>query len=1047
MLGFLTKIFGSYQERTVKKLFSHVDGINQNFERFLQEVHTPDDFKRKTEEFRARLRKGETTDELLPEAFGLVKRVAYYLKENKILANVTGHQMPWEMVPFDVQLIGGIVIHSGKISEMATGEGKTLVATMPAYLNALNGQVHVVTVNDYLALRDSQWMGLLYTTLGVTVGCLQGGMDTEARKSVYQNDIVYGTNSEFGFDYLRDNMVGNLREQVQKYREFAIIDEVDSILIDEARTPLIISGPVQSQSNRYFRELNPKVRRLLDHQRELVSKLVREGQEAYESGDFDTAAIKFLIAYKGLPTHKQLMKLRQETKIQRLMNDMELVYIRDKRVHELEEELYYVIDEKRHVADLAENGRKLLSPENPKLFELTDIGDEFARILEETQDETERENLKRKVQRDYSEKNEILHALSQLLRAYSLFEKDVDYVVQENKVLIVDEFTGRLMPGRRFSDGLHNALEAKENVQIEGDTQTFATITLQNFFRMYKKISGMTGTAVTEAGEFKEIYKMDVLVVPTNRPVRRMDYDDVIYKTKKEKFNAVIDEIHRVNQRGQPVLVGTVSVEDSELLARMLTRKGLIAEVLNAKNHQKEAEIVARAGQKGSITIATNMAGRGTDIKLGAGVKRCVSCALVASEEGVAVEAGVDVRECKRDVPCGLYVIGTERHESRRIDRQLRGRSGRQGDPGASRFFVSLEDNLMRLFGSDRIIGILDRLKMEDGEAIQHPLISRQIENAQKRVEHHHFQIRKHTLEYDDVMNKQRFSIYDRRNSVLEAVYLSEFIAATTDKTRFASYDAFRTNAFEKGFERVLFPLLEKHSMIETEGEEVHIASNDLLEEQLTDMIAEVVEEGVDMFCPQDLRPMDWDLEGLKTFALEYFGLFIDIDSLTKCADRDALNAYVNQEVEKLAQSRDRQVGADIMRDVQRIIMLSAIDRNWREHLYAIDNLMEGINLRAYAQKDPLFEYKKESYEMFHELEAMIRKQVIRDLFHLVIEKAEQQQDDTKDLIYTTAGNSGDGKGIKRQPIKKNVKVGRNDPCPCGSGKKYKTCCWPKYGE
>lgn len=1047
MLDFLTKIFGSYQERTVKKLFAHVDGINARFEEYSKELHTLDDFAQKTEEFRSRLRKGETTDDILPEAFGLVKRAALYLKENKINADVTGHQIPWEMVPFDVQLIGGIVIHSGKIAEMATGEGKTLVATMPAYLNALNGQVHVVTVNDYLALRDSQWMGLLYRTLGVTVGCLQGGMDTEARKKIYQNDIVYGTNSEFGFDYLRDNMVGNLREQVQKYREFAIIDEVDSILIDEARTPLIISGPVQSQSNRYFRDLNPKVRKLLDHQRELVSKMVREGQEAYENGDNDTAALNFLIAYKGLPTHKQLMKLRQDTKIQRLMNSMELLYIRDKRVHELEEELYYVIDEKRHVADLAEKGRKLLSPDNPKLFELTDIGDEFARINEETHDETERENLKRKVQREYSEKTEILHALSQLLRAYSLFEKDVDYVIQDNKVLIVDEFTGRLMPGRRFSDGLHNALEAKENVQIEGDTQTFATITLQNFFRMYKKISGMTGTAVTEAGEFKEIYKMDVLVVPTNRPVRRMDYDDVIYKTKKEKFNAVIDEIHRVNKRGQPVLVGTVSVEDSELLARMMSRRGLIAEVLNAKNHQKEAEIVARAGQKGAITIATNMAGRGTDIKLGAGVKRCVSCALVASEEGIAVEEGVDVRECKRDVPCGLYVIGTERHESRRIDRQLRGRSGRQGDPGASRFFVSLEDNLMRLFGSDRIISVLDRLKMQEGEDIQHPLISRQIENAQKRVESHHFQIRKHTLEYDDVMNKQRFAIYDKRNSVLEAVYLSEFTAVTTGKTQFQSFEEFRTDILSKGFERVLFPLLEKHEMISTDENGVHITADDLLQDQLLDMIADVVDEGIDAMCPADVRPMDWDLEGLKDFLLEMFGLFVDVSALEKHETKEALGEYLNEQVQKLAQSRDQQVGADIMRDVQRIIMLSAIDRNWREHLYAIDNLMEGINLRAYAQKDPLFEYKKESYEMFNELEATIRKQVIRDLFHLVIEKAEQQQDDTKDLIYTTAGNSGDGKGVKRQPVKKNVKVGRNDPCPCGSGKKYKTCCWPKYGE
>ena len=1034
-------MFGSYQERTVRKLFRHVDGINVWFDRYSKELTTQEQFVAKTEEFRKRIRNGETLDELLPEAFGLVKRAALYLKDNKVFADVTSHQILWEMVPFDVQLIGGIVIHSGKISEMATGEGKTLVATMPAYLNALNGQVHVVTVNDYLAKRDSQWMGLLYSTLGVSVGCLQGGMDTEERKKVYMNDIVYGTNSEFGFDYLRDNMVGNLREQVQKYREFAIIDEVDSILIDEARTPLIISGPVQSQSNKYFRDLNPRVRKLVEQQREYVSKLVREGEEAFNSGDSEKAGRLLLIATKGLPTHKQLNKLRQETKIQRLIGDTELAYLRDKKIHELEEELYYVIDEKRHVADLAEKGRKFMSPENPKLFEMTDIGDEFAQVNETTQDEEERETLKRKIQRDYSEKNEILHAISQLLRAYSLFEKDVDYVIQENKVLIVDEFTGRLMPGRRFSDGLHNALEAKENVQIEGDTQTFATITLQNFFRMYKKRAGMTGTAVTEAGEFKEIYNMDVVLIPTNRVVRRMDYDDVIYKTKKEKFTAVIAEIARVHKRGQPVLVGTVSVEDSELLSRMLSRTGIISEVLNAKNHQKEAEIVSRAGQIGAVTIATNMAGRGTDIKLGPGVRKCASCKLVAKEDGDYDDGEINVKECKRDVPCGLYVIGTERHESRRIDRQLRGRSGRQGDPGASRFFVSLEDNLMRLFGSDRIIAILDRMKMEDGEAIQHPLISRQIENAQKRVEHHHFQIRKHTLEYDDVMNKQRFAIYERRNSVLEAVYLSEFNAVTEGKADYPDQETFRREALEKGFERILFTLLEKYELISMENGRVKAKSDDFLKLQLNEMIDDMIEDGLDTCCPADVRPSDWDFEGLKAYIGEYFGMVISIDDIAAINDIGTLAEYLSKAVHHLDDERERMVGSDIMRDVQRIIMLSAIDRNWREHLYAIDNLMEGINLRAYAQKDPLFEYKKESFEMFSELEITIRKQVIRDLFHLVIERNEQRpKDDTKDLIYTTSGNSGDGKGIKRQPVKRAEKVGRNDPCPCGSGKKYKNC-------
>ena len=1047
MAQILKKLFGSYQDRVVKKMSKKVELINEIYERYLSEIKTEEDIKAKTELFKERLKNGETTDELLPEAFALVKRACKYLVDNEVEAEVSGHMKKWDMVPFDVQLIGGMVIHSGNIAEMATGEGKTLVATMPVYLNALVGQVHVVTVNDYLAKRDSEWMGLLYNTLGVSVSCLQNSMDTDERKQVYSHDIVYGTNSEFGFDYLRDNMVGSVNEQVQKYRDFAVIDEVDSILIDEARTPLIISGPVQKDNNSYFRDLNPKVRKLVMAQRELVSRLVREAKEELDAGNEEEAGKKLLLAHRGLPRHKQLMKMKQEPKIQKLIAEQEMSYLRDKKMHILEEELYYVIDEKRHVADLTEKGRLLISPNNITLFELTDIGEEFAKIDEEYKEPSENEKMKKRVQKEYAEKSEILHAISQLLRAYSLFEKDVDYVVQDNKVLIVDEFTGRLMPGRRFSDGLHQALEAKENVEIEGETQTFATITLQNFFRMYKKLAGMTGTAITEAGEFKEIYKMDVIVIPTNRPVRRIDYDDLIFKTKKEKFNAVINEIIRVHKEGRPTLVGTVSVEDSELLARMLKRKGVIANVLNAKNHEKEAEIVAMAGQKGAVTIATNMAGRGTDIKLGEGVMKCEKC-LIKSSSDTPNPNNVDVKECLKDVPCGLYVIGTERHESRRIDRQLRGRSGRQGDPGASRFFISLEDNLMRLFGSDRIISIMDRLHMEEGQAIEHSLISKQIERAQKKVEQRNFQIRKHTLEYDDVMNKQRKVIYENRNFVLEAAYLKEFFELLGDKTEFANENELKSFIEEHNVERLIFELLERYELMEKRGDgSIVLKERDLLKDEISNMVDSVIEKALDLFCPQDVRPYDWDYEGLADYLFEYFTIRLEFDSEAD-NDREMIEKSIKDAVFKLYDEREKLLGSDVMRDIERIIMLTNIDRNWRDHLYDIDNLMEGINLRAYAQKDPLYEYKKESFRMFAELNERIENSVVRDLFHLVIESEEDKpKDETKDLLYITSENSEEAKKKKQKPIKKKIKVGRNDPCPCGSGKKYKNCCWPKYGE
>ena len=1044
MFNFLKKIFGSHQERMLKRMQPLIDEINENYEKYLNEIKSEKDIKSKTEEFRRRLEEGETKEELLPEAFGLVKRTCKFLVDENKICEYTGTKEEWYMVPYDVQLVGAIVIHRGNIAEMATGEGKTLVATMPAYLNSLTGKVHIVTVNDYLARRDSQWMSLLYETLGVNVAALQGEMDTSERKEVYENDIVYGTNSQFGFDYLRDNMVGSIKEQVQKHRDFVIIDEVDSILIDEARTPLIISGPVETRRKSYYRDFNPKVRKLVKTQREYVSGLVNEGKKEYEKGNYEEAGQLLLTAHRGLPKHKQLMKLKQDAKIQKLINDTESKYLRDKSMHLIDENLYYTIDEKRHVADLTDKGREFLSPKDPELFELEDIGERLADLDERDLSQKEKNKEKRKIQEDYSEKSEILHSISQLLRAYSLFKKDVDYVVKENKVMIVDEFTGRLMPGRRFSEGLHEALEAKEEVKIEGETQTFATITLQNFFRMYDKISGMTGTAVTEEKEFSEIYDMDVFVIPTNEPVRRIDYDDVIYRSKKEKFDAVINEIARVHKRGMPVLVGTVSVEDSELLARMLKRTGIQASVLNAKNHAKEADIVAQAGQKKSVTIATNMAGRGTDIKLGEGVRNCEECYIKNDKES---PEGIDIEECKEDMPCGLYVIGTQRHESRRVDRQLRGRSGRQGDPGASRFFISLEDKLMRLFGSDRIIGILNKMNMEEGQAIQHPLLSKQIEKAQQKVEERNFQIRKHTLEYDDVMNKQRTVIYDNREYILEAAYLKEFFDYLEGENEFKNKKELSNTIKEsQHFDKIVFNLLKKYDMLNhTESGKIKLSYKDILKGEIKIMIEDIIDYGLELYCDEGMRIYDWDFEGLKDFIFEYFTLQVEFDE-DNIDDREALFRRLRDEVFDLYEERRELMGEDLIFELERVIMLRNYDNGWREHLYAMDDLIEGINLRAYAQKDPLIEYKKESFEMFQKLNEDIEKNIVRDLFHMVIEKrSEAPEDETQDLIYKTSGNAE--KDIKRDPIEKDEKVGRNDPCPCGSGKKYKHCCWPKYED
>ncbi|MCH7955245.1 MAG: preprotein translocase subunit SecA, partial [Candidatus Marinimicrobia bacterium] len=765
MIGkLITRLIGTSSERKVKKMFADVEKINSIYEG-LKDV-SDDYFLKRTAEFREMISKRreeavqeikeeelsereihdaevavleEILEELMHEAFANVKEICRRLVGETW--NVVGQKIKWEMVPFDEQLVGAIELHRGNIAEMKTGEGKTLAATMPLYLNALPGDgVHLITVNDYLAQRDSEWMGMVYKRLGLTSGCMLNTMNNEQRRAEYALDITYGTNNEFGFDFLRDNMSIQVEDQVQRGHSYAIVDEVDSVLIDEARTPLIISGQVEGDSNDQFMELKPKVSSLVHAQSQLVGKLIDEAKELLETDEYQ-AGTKILIARRGMPKHKKLISLYEQEGIKRLEQQVENDYIRDKKLHELDEELFFSIEEKNNIIDLTEIGRAHISSDDMDAFVIPDIGTEFEKIANDpTLDELGKSQKEAEVQEHYANQSEKIHNISQLLKAYSLFEKDNEYVVTDGKVMIVDEFTGRVLPGRRYSDGLHQAIEAKEGVKIEAQTQTIASITIQNYFRMYDKLAGMTGTAETEAGEFASIYDMDVTVIPTHEIVIREDYEDLIYKTRREKFKAVVDEIVSRNEKGQPVLVGTISVEISEMLSKMLTNRGVKHKVLNAKQHQSEAEIVSSAGELGAVTIATNMAGRGTDIKLGEGV--------------------IDVG--------GLHIIGTERHESRRIDLQLRGRAGRQGDPGSSVFYLSLEDNLMRLFGSDRIARIMDRLGLEEGEVITHSMITRSIERAQKKVEARNFGIRKHLLEYDDVMNKQREIIYDRRNKALK---------------------------------------------------------------------------------------------------------------------------------------------------------------------------------------------------------------------------------------------------------------------------------------
>jgi len=1010
------KIFGgNKQARDMKKLMPIVGLINEEFAN-LRDI-SDEDLKQKTADFRRRLSEGETPDDFLPEAYAAVKEVCRRHKERQSKWIAAGNEITWDMVPFDVQLAGAIALHQGKISEMATGEGKTLVAIMPLYLNALEGKgAHLVTVNDYLARRDSEWMRPIFESLGMTVGCILTDMEPDVRREQYACDITYGTNNEFGFDYLRDNMAINKMYLVQRGHHYAIVDEVDSVLIDEARTPLIISGPVDRSTHRYEHVRAP-VEKLVQKQTYLMNSLLSEAEKKInENPDDPEIGILLLRAKKGAPRNKRLQKYLQEGRWVRLVERTEMDFMRDKRVPELEAELFFVVDEKGHNIDLTEKGRQALSPENPDQFLIPDLVDDIARIEAQVDlSPQDKEKKKEEIRRLHEIRTEEIHNISQLLRAYMIFEKDVDYIVQDNKVIIVDEFTGRLMPGRRWSDGLHQAVEAKENVQIEKETQTLATITLQNYFRMYKKLAGMTGTAETEAQEFAHTYGMDVVVIPTNKPVRRVDYADRLFRTKREKYNALVEEIQDLHKKGLPVLVGTVSVEVSELLSRMLKRAGLSHNVLNAKNHAHEAEIVRDAGKPGTITIATNMAGRGTDIKLGAGVVKCARCCINCNDtcEEVDLCRGVNHRskheQCALECECGLQIIGTERHEARRIDRQLRGRSGRQGDPGASQFFISFEDDLLRLFGSDRMAGILDWFGagMKEGEELQHKRLNKFVEKAQQKIEAINFERRKHTLEYDNVMNKQRVAIYGLRREILM-------------------------------------------------GE-----PNDLRNIFL-DLAGEAIEDEFrHTYGDPDKDPSDWDINGFVEWLRRSIPNLntnnLDLSEVTKFDD---LLVRLMELVKEFYEAKVAAVGAEII-PLTQYIMLRIIDTDWQDHLLAIDELREGIHLRSYAQRDPLVEYQREATLLFQDMMSAIRKEILKHFF--LVQIVADEQKNSRQMIYrkeeteafSTAQiaavqperTSSDGpvqqeQRVSHQPFRRQgPKMGPNDLCPCGSGKKFKKCC------
>jgi preprotein translocase subunit SecA len=983
-------------------------------------------------EDRLRAETDKILDEILPEAFAVVREACRRLQGSEI--EVTGNRLTWEMVPYDVQLIGGIVLHQGKIAEMATGEGKTLVATLPLYLNALPGKgAHLVTVNNYLARRDSQWMGTVYEYLGLTVGCLDDTQPgTPERRAAYGCDITYGTNNEYGFDYLRDNMVVRVEDRVQRVHTYAIIDEVDSVLIDEARTPLIISGPVGTgDDQQVYKRYNAQVATLVRRQRNMVNELVAAAEEGWkelqeqegDEGEF-VVGKNLLAAQRGGPKNKRLLKLLNETGVKQLLLRTEGALLRDKSLAEVDEKLLFTTDEKGHTIQLSDVGLDVLSPGDPNAFIVPDISEAVKRIEddENLSADQKRERVQA-LEREYAEKSERIHVIHQLVKAHALYERDVEYVVEGGEVLIVDEFTGRKMTGRRWSDGLHQAVEAKENVSVRGETQTLATITIQNYFRMYDKLAGMTGTAETEESEFHEIYGLEVVVIPTNRPIRRLDDDDLLYRTKREKYAALLDEIERLHTRGLPILVGTTSVDVSETVSRMLKRRGFAHEILNAKQHEREADIVAQAGQPGAITIATNMAGRGTDIKLGAGIVKCGVCGIQSSiaafgqldETADLDQEQVKALGCYVDPPCGLQILGTERHESRRIDRQLRGRSGRQGDPGSSRFFMSLEDDLMRLFATDRVARVMDKLGAEEGEVITHPWMTKAIEKAQRRVELQNFQARKRLLEYDDVMNQQREVVYDLRLFALEG------------------------------------------------GED--------LKGEVWEMIEASVKADFEQVIDVGSLSDDWDLEALREKILvNYFLLptFLDVSDLspidypwaTTEELETALIGFINDayhaKLESFGEAWER---------ILSFITLSVIDSKWKDHLYDLDHLRDSIRYRAYGQRDPLIEYKKEAFEAFVDLMGDMRRTLANRLFRAQLEqpRAMRQQRVTRmsgpsDVPATgVSGGAAPGAPAQAEAARPEVSptgvaapvatqdpayadVGRNDPCPCGSGKKFKKC-------
>ena len=970
--GVMSKVYNP-QGRELKKLWRYVEEVN-TYEERMQSL-TESQFPEMTASFRERLKNGETTDDLLPEAFALAREAAH---------RTLG------MRPFDVQVLGGVVLHQGRIAEMKTGEGKTLVATMPAYLNAISGKgVHIVTVNDYLAQRDRAWMGPVYELLGLTVDVNVHGLDARQRRAAYGADITYGTNNEFGFDYLRDNMVLHQEHLVQRPLHYAIVDEVDSILVDEARTPLIISGKSNVKEDvSGFQRWKKTVENLIRKQKSMVNELLTKAAETIKNGNLEEPAEMLLLAKRGDPKNTKLLELLKEPGVGKQVERLRQEY-GDKFDRICDDNLYFHFKEASNSVEFS-----------PQVYNMLADQDKAIKLTFDTTPE-ERELLNDDEQKQLDEGEEHKRQIETLLKAYSLFKKDVDYVVQNDKVIIVDEFTGRLMHGRRYSEGLHQAIEAKEGVRIEETTRTLASITFQNYFRMYEKLAGMTGTAATEEEEFRKIYGMDVLVIPTDKPMQREDAPDGVYRTANGKFRAVVDEIAARHQAGQPVLVGTISIEKSEELSQILLRQGVPHHVLNAKHHEKEAEIIAQAGQQGALTIATNMAGRGTDIVLGGNQEREIELVrqnpdLTDELKGSRIAAIREAWQERHDKVValgGLHIIGTERHESRRIDNQLRGRAGRQGDPGSSRFYVSLEDDLLRLFGSDSARSIMERLGMDEDVPVEHALISRAIENAQKKVEGRNFEIRKHVLEYDDVLNVQREVIYRQRRQVLEG-------------------ESLRPNILE--------------------------------------MITDVADEALELYIDPKLDVESWDLQGLRLHLQRFF---LPAGALPEKAlqemDRDEIRETLLTLAEKRYAEREAEWGEDRARELERVVLLRTVDEKWMTHIDEMHELRQGVGLRGYGQQDPLVEYRNESYNMFQEMIRSIKQEVVRLLFHLQVGEAPVRQRAAVPLqairpqvgaLGEPQGSEGPQKMPRGTPVTVN-KIGRNEPCPCGSGKKYKKCC------